>query len=166
MNKREKIEISIVDDDSFYSERLIRYLGNIIKTNQFEDYNFEFISYPTGEEFIENSNNKTDILILDYYLDSLNENAQNGLNILKQIKKFNEKTVIIILSSQKEIVTTAELLQNGASYYVVKNNNSFMRIGDLFQKAVIGRKGKQWWQRISMSASVLLLTTAILISMS
>ena len=80
-----KLNIFIVDDNKFMDIALKQYLetkfGATINVSVFYD----------GESCLEKINKSTNIVILDYFLDSVNKDAKNGLEILRSIKKKIQK---------------------------------------------------------------------------
>ncbi|MBK8604766.1 MAG: response regulator [Saprospiraceae bacterium] len=71
--------IFIVDDEPLLSEMLTDYL-----MEQNVDFNIE--TFPTGEACLENLHKQPDAVVLDYYLNSKEKDAANGIDILKEIK--------------------------------------------------------------------------------
>lgn len=86
--------IFIVDDEPLLSEMLTDYLKD-----QYEGFNIK--SFPTGEACLQNLDEKPDAIVLDYYLNSKEKNAANGIDVLKEIKKRNKTLPVIMLPSQK-----------------------------------------------------------------
>ena len=75
--------IFIVDDEPLLSEMLTDYLKE-----QYEGFNLK--SFPTGEACLQSLDEQPDAVVLDYYLNSKEKNAANGIDILKEIKKRNK----------------------------------------------------------------------------
>ncbi|WP_231557051.1 response regulator [Flavobacterium sp. AED] len=69
---------------------------------------------------MENLSRNPDIIILDYQLDGIVENAMNGLETLDKIKAFNPQIPVIMLSSQDKIEVAINYIQYKAFDYVVK----------------------------------------------
>ncbi len=69
-----------------------------------------------------------DVIILDYYLNGLDANAMNGIEILDKIKAYNSDIPVIMLSSQDKIEVAIECMHHRAFDYVVKSETAFMRI--------------------------------------
>ncbi len=81
--------------------------------------------FHTREECIKHVNEKPDVIILDYYLNSENLNASNGMEVLKAIEKVHSETHVIFLSSQERYGVAMQILQKGAEYYIIKDMEAF-----------------------------------------
>jgi DNA-binding NtrC family response regulator len=115
-----KIKIFLVDDDALFLKSLeIEFLENA-------DFTIE--TYPTGELCVENLSNNPDVVILDYQLDGIVENAMNGLETLDKIKTFNSNIPVVMLSSQDKIEVAINCMHHKAFDYVVKSETAFVRL--------------------------------------
>jgi DNA-binding NarL/FixJ family response regulator len=121
--------IFIVDDEPLLNEMLSDYL-----TERSPEFNIQ--SFPTGEDCLQNLEKNPDIVILDYYLNSKEKNAANGIDILKEIKKQNSHIPVIMLSSQKSYGTAAQTIMYGAVHYVIKGQDAFEEIYQLIKANV------------------------------
>lgn len=120
MNKKNPI-LFIVDDEPLLSEMLTDYL--------MEQYaGFQIKSFPTGEACLQCLDEQPDAVILDYYLNSKEKDAANGMDILKEIKKRNKALPVVMLSSQKSYGTAIKTIMYGAVYYVIKGQDAFDEI--------------------------------------
>jgi DNA-binding NtrC family response regulator len=120
MMKNEKIKLFLVDDDTFYLKSLeIDFL-------QRADFCIE--TFTTGEQCLENLSHNPDIIVLDYYLDSMDKTAINGIQTLDKIKAVNSKIPVVMLSSQDKIDVAIECMHHKAFDYVVKSETAFMRL--------------------------------------
>ena len=72
-----------------------------------------------------------DVVILDYYLNTVQKDAADGMEILQDIKKQNRNTQIIMLSSQESYAKAAQTLAKGAVQYVIKDEKAFEKIAGL-----------------------------------
>ena len=118
--KTDKIKIFLVDDDALFLKSLeIEFLENA-------DFTIE--TYPTGELCVENLSNNPDVVILDYQLDGIVENAINGLETLDKIKTFNPNIPVVMLSSQDKIEVAINCMHHKAFDYVVKSETAFVRL--------------------------------------
>ena len=120
MNDVNKIKLFLVDDDAMYL-RLLE-IDFVQKTD------FAFESYATGELCIKNLSHKPDVIILDYHLDSVEENAMNGIDTLDKIKEFNPHIPVIMLSSQDMIDVAIDCMHHKAFDYIVKSETAFLRL--------------------------------------
>lgn len=121
--------IFIVDDEPLLSEMLTDYLKE-----QYDGFNLR--SFPTGEACLQSLDEQPDIVVLDYYLNSKEKNAANGIDILKEIKRQNKALPVIILSSQKSFTTASQTIMYGAMHYVIKGQDAFEEIFQLIKANV------------------------------
>ncbi|HEX9151115.1 MAG TPA: response regulator [Flavobacterium sp.] len=120
MNNDKKVKIFLVDDDALFLKSLeIEFLENA---------DFIVETYPTGELCITNLSHKPDVIILDYQLDGIVENAMNGLETLDKIKAFNPQIPVVMLSSQDKIEVAINCMHHKAFDYVVKSETAFVRL--------------------------------------
>lgn len=118
--------IYIVDDEPLLSEMLGDYLSE-------QDPELVIRSFPTGEACLEHLNEHPALVVLDYYLNSREKDAANGIDILKEIKDRNKALPVIMLSSQKSYSTAAQTIQFGAVHYVIKGQEAFHEISELIK---------------------------------
>jgi len=124
MNNGKKIKLFLVDDDALYLKSLeIEFLLH---------GDFEIETYATGELCIENISRDPDVIILDYYLDGIEQNAMNGIETLDKIKAYNPEISVVMLSSQDKIDVAINCMHHKAFDYVVKSETAFIRL----QKAI------------------------------
>jgi DNA-binding NarL/FixJ family response regulator len=128
MNNK-KPTVFIVDDEPLLSEMLADYLKE-----QYADFNIE--SFPTGEACLKSLHKQPDAVVLDYYLNSKEKDAANGIDILKEIKKQNKALPVIMLSSQESYGTAAQTIMYGAVHYVIKSQDAFEEIFQLIKANV------------------------------
>lgn len=118
--KNEKIKLFLVDDDVFFLKSLeIDFL-------QRADFSIE--TYATGELCLENLSHNPDIIVLDYYLDSIDKKAMNGIKTLDKIKTNHPDIPVVMLSSQDKIEIAVNCMHHKAYDYVVKTETAFMRL--------------------------------------
>lgn len=118
--------IFIVDDEPLLSEMLTDFLKD-------KNPDFNILSFPTGESCLQRLNEQPDAVVLDYYLNSKEKDAANGIDILKEIKKRNKSLPVIMLSSQKSYGTATQTIMYGAVHYVIKGQDAFEEIYQLIQ---------------------------------
>ena len=124
MTNEKKILLFLVDDDPLFLKAL-----EIEFTQNTES---EIMTFGTGEQCLENISRNPDIIILDYYLNSVDKNAINGLEKLDKIKAANPQIPIIMLSSQDKIEVAVNCMKHQAFDYIVKSETAFIRL----QKAI------------------------------
>jgi DNA-binding NtrC family response regulator len=115
-----KIKIFLVDDDALFLKSL--------EIEFMENGDFVMETYPTGELCIANLSHNPDVVILDYQLDGIVENAMNGLETLDKIKEFNPQIPVVMLSSQDKIEVAVNCMHHKAFDYVVKSETAFVRL--------------------------------------
>lgn len=118
-----KKTVFIVDDDVMMTQML--------KDHLMQNPLYDIRTYGTGEECIRNLDQDPIAIILDYKLNMHDPAAANGLEILQQIKKINEKSCVIMLSSQEQYGTALKTIAKGALEYVVKNNDAFNKVSKI-----------------------------------
>ena len=123
MNEK-KILLFLVDDDPLFLKSLeIEFSQNTESA---------IMTFATGEKCLENLSRNPDIVILDYYLNSVDKNAINGLEILDRIKTANPLIPVVMLSSQDKIEVSVNCMKHQAFDYIVKSETAFIRL----QKAI------------------------------
>ncbi|TDE53400.1 response regulator [Flavobacterium sp. GT3P67] len=115
-----KIKIFLVDDDALFLKSL--------EIDFLENADFTIETYSTGELCIDNISNNPDVVILDYQLDGIVENAMNGIETLDRIKTFNPEIPVVMLSSQDKIEVAINCMHHKAFDYVVKSETAFVRL--------------------------------------
>ena len=83
---------------------------------------FEVKSYFSGEECVANLNLDPELIVLDYYMGSDEENSMTGLDTLREINQLKKNIPVIILSREKDRDTIAEFIKEGAMKYVIKDD--------------------------------------------
>jgi two-component system OmpR family response regulator len=115
-----RIKLFLVDDDALFLKSLeIEFLNSA---------DFAIETFATGELCVENLSRHPDIIILDYYLDSIDKNAMNGIETLDKIKLINPDIPVVMLSSQDNIDVAIDCMHHKAYDYVVKSETAFMRL--------------------------------------
>src|SRR5210317_1162112 len=99
----QQAKIFIVDDEPLLTEMLTDYLND-------HNQNLDIKSFPTGEECLQCMDENPNLVVLDYYLNSKEKDAANGIDILKEIKKRNKLLPVIMLSSQKSYATASQTI--------------------------------------------------------
>ena len=125
-----KLNIFIVDDNKLLVISLKKYLENRFGSG------INISTFYDGESCLASINENTHIVILDYFLDSENRNAKNGVEILKEIKKRNPKIEVIMLSRNEDVAVAIESFRSGAADYVVKGDNSLDKIISLINRTI------------------------------
>lgn len=112
-------KIFIVDDDPVLAEMLKDHLAKMT--------NYDIAIFESGEECLKNMDQKPGIVFLDFYLNSVNRDAMDGLEVLQEIKKADPDADVVILSGQDKIEVAVKTMQYGAFDYIVKGESAFYR---------------------------------------
>ena len=113
-------KIFIVDDDPMLTEALQDYLTRSVP--------HQISVFSTGEECLKQLSQLPDIIVLDYYLNSVNKNAADGMQVLQTIKKQYPHVHVIMLSAQEHYGVAMRSIQKGAEQYVIKDEHAFEKI--------------------------------------
>jgi DNA-binding NarL/FixJ family response regulator len=124
------LNLVIIDDNPLMVTGLQRFLE--IK---FED-KLNISAYQSGEQALEKIDRSTNIIILDYFLNTLQKDAANGMEILQIIKKRYPGIHIIMLSSQERYGVAMQTIQKGAEQYIIKDEASFEKIAAMVTELV------------------------------
>ena len=119
-------KVFIVDDEPLLTSMLSDYLSEL-------DDSLRIRSFATGEACLQQLHEQPDLVILDYYLNSREKDAANGMDILKEIKEQNRTLPVIMLSSQDSYGKAAQTIQYGAIHYVIKGREAFREILELVE---------------------------------
>jgi CheY-like chemotaxis protein len=121
-NKR-KYKIFVVEDSDIFRELITRFVEDI-DNREFIGKNeqFEIESFRSGEDCLNAISKQPDIVLLDYYLDGTSSERDliDGLETLKQIKKYSPKTKIIAVTSQGDFWVSTQFYLWGAADYISK----------------------------------------------
>jgi two-component system OmpR family response regulator len=124
MINEKKILLFLVDDDVLF----LKSLQNDFALNT----DSEIHTFATGELCLASISENPDVIILDYFLNSVDKNAINGLETLDRIKSINPEIPVIMLSSQDKIDVAVNCMKHQAFDYIVKSETAFLRL----QKAI------------------------------
>ena len=119
-------KIFIVDDDTMLTDALTDFLTR--KTPH------RIHVFSTGEECLNHLAEKPDVIILDYYLNTVQKDAANGMEILQVIKKHYPEFHVIMLSSQEHYAIALQTIQKGAEQYVIKDEEAFGKISSIIRE--------------------------------
>ena len=113
--------IFVVEDNEFFSQLIKQKL-------EMNDKN-EVTLFHNGEDFQRSLYLNPDIVVLDYNLPN-----SNGIDLLKEIKNFNEEIKTILLSGQEKVDVVIEAFENGAEEYIKKDDNALQLLDLKVQK--------------------------------
>jgi len=139
----DKIIVFLVDDDVIYLKTLQHNLHeNLVK-------HFVFKTFPTGEAaltYIKTKKTKPSIVVLDYYLNSVEKTAKDGIEILKELKKIDKHINVIMLSVEDNLEIANKCVNNGAYDYVIKSESAFVKtiniINNIYKNVILKNKLK------------------------
>lgn len=123
MELEKPLKIFIVDDDTMLTEALSDYLTRRVP--------HEVRVFYTGEDCLRNLVERPDVIILDYYLNSVHREAANGMEILQVIKRDCPTAHVIMLSNQEHYGVAMQTIIKGAEEYVIKDESSFEKIAKM-----------------------------------
>jgi DNA-binding NarL/FixJ family response regulator len=118
--------IFIVEDNAVYAKSLQEFL-----TTHFPGIKIKCFSI--GETCLAELHRNPNIVIMDYYLNSKFEGAQNGLEIIKHIKTQNPQTNIIVLSAQEDFNVVLDAIKQYSCFYVQKDKDAFRNVEHLIK---------------------------------
>ena len=118
-------KIFVIDDDEMLTMAMTDYLT--------KDTAHDISVFHTGEEAVKNLSENPEVVILDYFLNTVDKDAANGLEVLKAIKQHLPNTQFIMLSSQESYSTAAQTIQHGAEQYVIKDEEAFEKIAKMIR---------------------------------
>ncbi len=154
--------VYIVDDDPMQVQMMSDHLE--------EKFPFDVRGFSTGEEAVNNLPNNPDIVVLDYYLNSVQASARNGSEILQFIKKEFPNMQVIMVSGQDSMEVAVDTMRYGAADYVIKGGNQFIRLEHAIEKIFASDRMHQrvnYYRRLSIfSIAALLVIVALTIILS
>jgi two-component system, OmpR family, response regulator len=115
-----RTKIFLVDDDEVFIKTLA--------SEFLQHASFDVQTFATGELCLDNLNLEPDIIILDYHLDGIVDDAMNGIETLDKIKEYNNGIPVIMLSSQDKIDVAIRCMHHKATDYIVKSETAFIRL--------------------------------------
>jgi two-component system, OmpR family, response regulator len=133
MKKQRPYIIFLVDDDQVFLKALEIHLKEHVK------YPVDIHTFSDGEECLKYLCLNPLVIVLDYYLNSKNPDAANGIEILKKIKSIDPLTEVIMLTRADNMQIALEIMNNGAFNYITKNEIVFRRFQNIIH-AVIHQK--------------------------
>ncbi|MEO6316286.1 MAG: response regulator [Chitinophagaceae bacterium] len=122
MLKRFTASIFLVDDDVLCLNLYNQFLKQLGYTNVslFDNGNDCLVGLDEGNP---------EIIFLDYNMDEL-----NGIDVLKQIKKFNPSIIVLFISGQEDIEVAVNTIKHGALDYIVKSSLSTEKFKQIMER--------------------------------
>jgi two-component system response regulator AtoC len=109
-----ELKIAVVEDNPMYAE--------LVKT-ALESNGFRVECFSKGQDLLEHINEEYDLISLDYSLE-----GENGVDVLKEIFKFNKYMPVILLSGQTDVEVVVEAYDLGVSRYIIKDDNAISKL--------------------------------------
>jgi len=113
--------IFVVEDNDFFAQ--------MIKQKLELSDSYEVSLFNNGEDFKSALHTNPDIVVLDYNLPNT-----NGIDLLKEIKNFNDQIKTILISGQETVDVVIEAYENGAEEYIKKDDNALTMLDLKVQK--------------------------------
>jgi DNA-binding NarL/FixJ family response regulator len=120
--------IFIVEDNKTYAKTLESFLKVQIPSAK------EIKVFPVGETCLMELHRNPELIIIDYFLDSKYNDAETGLEIIKQIRAQKPKVKIIVLSAQKDVSVILEAIKIYDCSYINKDETAFERIEEIVKE--------------------------------
>ncbi|MFH2142441.1 MAG: response regulator [Bacteroidota bacterium] len=162
MNNKTQIRIFIVEDNKLFALAL----KTDIET-AFANIPCKIFLFETGEMCMEKfKEEKPQIVILDYHLNSSDSEAANGIKVLDRIIKEYNETNVIMLTRDDDIDIAIKAFKHGASDFIIKTDTQFRKIiFSLFNlfRLIKSKKEALRYKRITI---VLCLSVAILVGVA
>lgn len=106
----ESLKIFIVEDDEWFGQLLLHTLAL--------NPEHEVFLFKTAADCLQKLHLNPAIITVDYRLPDM-----NGIDLIKQIKEYNNSIEIITISGQETIDTAIDCIKEGASDYIVKTDD-------------------------------------------
>ncbi|MEK6614742.1 MAG: response regulator [Bacteroidota bacterium] len=159
MNKKNQINIFIVEDNKVFTQALKADIETA-----FMNMPLKINSFVTGETCMQKfKEEKPQVVILDYHLNSRYPDAADGIKVLDWIKKENYETNVIMLTGDDHIDIALKSFHHGASDYVVKTDSKFRKINFSLLNLFKMMEAKSNVRKYKRLAFVLFLAIAILV---
>jgi two-component system, NtrC family, response regulator AtoC len=113
--------IFVVEDNEFFATLIKQKL-------EMNDQN-EVTLFFNGDDFRNNLHQNPDMVVLDYNLPN-----SNGIDLLKEIKNYNQEIKTIIVSGQEKVDVVIEAFECGAEEYIKKDDNALQLLDLKVQK--------------------------------
>lgn len=163
MANSELRKVFLVDDDPMHLQMLKDHLSSKLK--------LDITTFSTGEDCLANLDKNPEVIVLDYYLNSVEKEAANGIEILKKIKARQPDTEVVMLSGQEKIEIAVETMASGAFDYVIKNESSFLRTENKLVNVIKHKKlqenlkiYKKGLLILAVAITIIIITSIILVA--
>jgi DNA-binding NtrC family response regulator len=120
------LKVFMVEDNELFAHMISGALAS--------QYGYKVEVFYTGEDMLKRIQEKPDVVLLDFQLDSSNLNCMNGDKVLEQIMQLQPQTNVVMISSQDDLEKAIELLKYGACDYICKDLQSVNNIAITLQR--------------------------------
>jgi DNA-binding NtrC family response regulator len=129
--KTAALNLLLVDDNTLIAGQLSKYLNNRFGKR------INVLTFIDTDTCIQNINQHSHVIILDYFLNEEEKAFKNGLKHFNSIKKINHRTKVTILTSNSDVATATEEMQKETSDYIIKWEKSLQDIFQRFDKVIV-----------------------------
>jgi DNA-binding NtrC family response regulator len=135
------LSIFLVDDDNMFLTSLKHKLHEKFKAT------IRISTFSNGEDCLRKIEDRPDIVVLDYCLDSHPGNALNGIEVLQKIKTASEKTEVVMLTGMEQQELKESSFRLGAYEFLNKNATSAYEIQNtiknIIHEIILNRNAKE-----------------------
>lgn len=130
--KSEKLLIFIVEDNKIYARQLEYFIQ--LKFGE----KVEVVYAPVAEvvEIKIKNGPLPNLIIMDHYLNGQYEDAEEGFDALKRLKKDYPSIEFIFHSSQQSVELALSIVKEGICTYIVKGDEGFNKIEEEIKKLI------------------------------
>ena len=121
--------IFFIDDDKM--------ILNLLEYTFQSRNDYHVVSFQTGEECLENLDQKPRLIVLDHILARPGEDGLSGLETLKEIRKVDKETPVVILTGQGDDALLSEFMEHGANRYLTKDDFFIDSLMETIQQVII-----------------------------
>jgi DNA-binding NtrC family response regulator len=129
--KTHTLNLLLVDDKKLIVSSLSKYLNDRFGMR------INISSFFDEESCMLQIDDRSHVIILDYFLNSDSEKTKNGLEIFNSIKKRSPKTNVTMITSNEDIEDAIKEMQRGTSDYIINRERYLQKILLLLNQAVL-----------------------------
>jgi DNA-binding NarL/FixJ family response regulator len=119
--------VYIAEDDEMFAKTLKHWLEQDPHIRQVK-------IFPVGELVLLELDKSPDLIIMDFFLNSKYRDAENGLEITREIHERNPDINIILLSAQDSLSVVIESIKKYHCSYVKKGAGAFEKIREVLKE--------------------------------